>query len=517
MKVLVAEGFVDDIERGLCGLAELFEGSGDLTFATLRGPMERLEKIIATKSFLDAAFAYICERDSAGREVGSPYASEYLKERLGLSAAEAYERLSRGRELFAPPEPPPSGEPAGGGASEEQDGLDLGFGGSSGGLGEQPAGSGEQSDDAVENAADEAARQKRSRKNSRDISAEKGRIIQRCLSNLTADAACERAGIFEKATEAAKIRTPEDLRKYVDRLVANANRKHKPACDPNAAWDQRTLFFKADEASGKHTIIINTTAAFAALLKAHVDAGLPANSNTSKQGRESGERDYRTPGQRRHDELIHILQNWERHRQSDRDGAASIVLALTAEDLEEADAATKFQTNTGIELTPAELLRLGATGNDFVLQLDTVTGLPVSLGRTRLANVHQRIALLALQGVCAWEGCSRPMTELEIHHLHAYSFGGDTDLANLIGLCRTHHRANNDHRDGRDGRRHVDRDPGGSGEVGVVHADGSFHVNETQGHTDSAGYKIRHRHNRPAPNRAGRPHTPDPPLFPTRV
>ena len=70
--------------------------------------------------------------------------------------------------------------------------------------------------------------------------------------------------------------------------MANANRKHKPAANPNAAWDQRTLFFQQDEASGKYRITIDTTAGIFALLKAHVDAGLPANSNA---GAGSGERD----------------------------------------------------------------------------------------------------------------------------------------------------------------------------------------------------------------------------------
>lgn len=494
--MLAADSYVDDIERGFQGLLGLLEDPSCASFAALKSSMERLEDAVAAKSFIDAAYAYICERDQAGREVGSPYASEYLKARLGLSAAEAYDRLGRGRQLFAPPppqEPAGPGDPGDLGAGE-QDGLDL-DGGSGGGRGAQEK---------------EAEHQAKARRNSQKLSAEKSRVIQRALYGLSSEAQCERAEILEKATEAAQIRTPEDLRKYVERLVANANRKHKPAQDPNAAWDERGVFFREEDASGKHRIIIDTTAGLAALFKSHVDAGLPANSNPTGQ---AGERDYRTPAQRRHDELVRILQQWESHRQSERGGAASVVLAMTVDDLATADHNTKFQTNTGIELTPAEIMRLGMCGGDYVLQLGKVDGLPLSLGRTRLADVHQKIALLAMQGVCAWEGCTRPMSELEIHHLLAYCQGGDTDLRNLIGLCRTHHRGNNDNRDGRDGRRHVDRDPGGSGEVGVMHPDGSMHFNETQGHTDCPGYKLRHRPGRPEhSSRAG--HPPDLVLFP---
>lgn len=491
--MLSIDSYVDEIERGLTGLLSVFEDPSSVHFSGLSHSMERLERAVAAKTYLDAAFAFICERDDAGREVGSPYATEYLKERLGLSASEAYDRLGRGRQLFAPPPPPEP--PAGGAQGGEEETLDFG----AGGAGEGDAGQ------------QEKEQQEKARKNSRDLSAEKARIIQRCLAALTTEAACERTSILEKATEAAKLRSPEDLRRYVERLVVNANRKHKPAANPNAAWDQRTLYFQQDEASGKYRVTIDTTAGIFALLKSHVDAGLPANSNA---GAGSGERDYRTPGQRRHDELVRILQNWERHRQSDRGGAASVIISVTADDLAGADPTSSFQTNVGVNLTPAEMMRLGLNGQDFVLQLDTVTGLPLSLGRTRLANVYQRIALLALQGVCAWEGCTRPMSELEVHHLHAYSHGGDTDLANLIGLCRTHHRANNDSRDCRDGRRHVDRDPGGGGEVGVVHADGTMHFNQTQGHADSAGYKLRHRSSGAAPGARRAAAQPDPVLFP---
>ena len=478
---------VDAIDAGLDALLVACENPDAVTFEGLREAFEGLEKVVAKKAILDAFFAYICERDGAGSEVGSPYAAEYLKERLGLSGAEAYSRLSRGRDLYAPPPPPP---PPSDDAGEET-GFDFDLGGSD-------------EDDAAE-------RQRRARENAKRLNDEKMRIIDRALKDLMACAQCERAEILEKATEQAQLRTPEDLRKYVNRLVANANRRHK-AADPNAAWDQRGVIVKDDESTGICDIHIRTTSGYGALMLALLNHGLPANSNLPNKDEldAAGARDYRSPAQRRHDELINILENWDKHKTTQRQGAASLVLAITMDDLADADHTTKFLTNTGISLDATELVRLGIGGaEDFVLQLDRVTGLPISLGRTRLASVHQRIALLALQGVCAWEGCTKPMGELEIHHIIAHAQGGDTHLHNLIGVCRTHHRANNDARDGRGNRRHLERDPV-TGEVGVQHRPGTKpHVNMTQGHTDSPGYKLRHRE-RKAP--VGSPG--DPPMFP---
>ncbi|WP_276908892.1 HNH endonuclease signature motif containing protein [Corynebacterium riegelii] len=476
--------YADSIEAGLHGPVAYLEDPDLVHFDEVHAALERVEKAFEGKAFLDALFAYICERDGAGRMVGSPYASEYLKQVLGLSGAEAFSRLRRGKDLFAPPEPPPGDD-----AGEEPEGFD--FSADTGDDDSEGASEGDPGGDAEGDAGKKA----RARSSARQVSDEKAKIIDRSLKNLIEAAQCERASILEKAMAEAAIRPPEDLRKYVDNLVSRANRKHKTS-DPNAAWDQRGVRFSENRSTGVHTIAIDTTAAFAALFKAQLQAGLPANKNlpNEKELNAAGVTDPRMPWHRLHDEFVNILQNWEKHKNKDRKGAASLILSMTMDDLADADHTTTFQTNSGIDLNCLELVRLGVGGaDDFILQLDRVTGVPVSLGRTRLAAVHQRIAMLAIQGVCAWEGCTRPVGELEIHHIVAHCQGGDTDLSNLIGLCRTHHRQNNDHRDGRDGRRHVERCPE-TGDVGVQYCDGSpLRVNQTTGHTESAGYKLRHR------------------------
>jgi hypothetical protein len=70
---------------------------------------------------------------------------------------------------------------------------------------------------------------------------------------------------------------------------------------------------------------------------------------------------------------------------------------------------------------------------------------PLDLGRTtRVVTPAQRIALAVRDGGCMFPGCQRPLAWCEAHHLWHWLDGGPTDLANLLLLCRAHHRAVHD-------------------------------------------------------------------------
>jgi hypothetical protein len=91
----------------------------------------------------------------------------------------------------------------------------------------------------------------------------------------------------------------------------------------------------------------------------------------------------------------------------------------------------------------------------------------LAVGRSRrLATRGQRRALLRRDGGCARPGCTETRIErLHAHHLRWWTFGGRTDLANLVLLCDVDHGLAHEHdlvmtrRDGRlvvvdrDGRR----------------------------------------------------------------
>src|SRR6266508_13250 len=67
---------------------------------------------------------------------------------------------------------------------------------------------------------------------------------------------------------------------------------------------------------------------------------------------------------------------------------------------------------------------------------------PLELGRTtRVISATQRRALAVRDGGCVFPGCDRPLAWCDAHHLRHWLHGGPTDLANLVLLCRAHHRA----------------------------------------------------------------------------
>ena len=67
---------------------------------------------------------------------------------------------------------------------------------------------------------------------------------------------------------------------------------------------------------------------------------------------------------------------------------------------------------------------------------------PLEVGRTtRVVTAAQRAALVVRDGGCAFPGCDRPPPWCDAHHLRHWLHGGPTDLANLVLLCRAHHRA----------------------------------------------------------------------------
>lgn len=427
---------VDQIAAALHALSELFDDPSRMAFDDVRKDMERLEEQFKKKATIDAAFAFLAERDGAGSVVGANYANAYLQQCLDLSKGEAYNRLERGRLLFgAPPEPPEPSPPG-----DEPDEDDL-FGG------------------ADTDADDSQQHQDNARKHSSQVSAEKQDIIRRELDKLLKAAAGERARIHAEAMQEALLRSPEDLRLFVRRAVDAANRKHAPRSNPNAGFENRGISFGRRKADGTVDVTINATAGDAALMKAHMDLGLAPNANVPED-LQSGI-DHRTPRQRRYDQFMAIFRQYEQKCQKKNGGAASVVLAVTLDDLADGDAAMLFDTNVGIEVDCFDLVRMGMDGTtDFVLQVDGMTSVPLWMGQSsRLASIAQRFAMFAIQGVCSWLGCTAPMSECEAHHILAWIRGGGTDIDNLTGLCREHHRCNNDHRDGSFNKGYMDFDP----------------------------------------------------------
>jgi hypothetical protein len=72
--------------------------------------------------------------------------------------------------------------------------------------------------------------------------------------------------------------------------------------------------------------------------------------------------------------------------------------------------------------------------------LDTNTGLPLEVGRTHRIVPHWiRKALHARDQGCRFPGCTAPVAWTDAHHRIAWYDGGETNIDNLLSLCRWHH------------------------------------------------------------------------------
>jgi hypothetical protein len=69
-------------------------------------------------------------------------------------------------------------------------------------------------------------------------------------------------------------------------------------------------------------------------------------------------------------------------------------------------------------------------------------GIPVDMGHTvRYATPRQRRAIALRDGGCVFPGCGCPAAWTDAHHVEHYTpTEGPTDIENLAGLCRHHHR-----------------------------------------------------------------------------
>jgi len=109
--------------------------------------------------------------------------------------------------------------------------------------------------------------------------------------------------------------------------------------------------------------------------------------------------------------------------------------ALEAEDL----AAT---TDAALQ---ADLIEMARQGHRYDAQFTRIItrgrSQPLDVGRvTRTVTFAQRLALIVRDGGCGWQGCDRPPRFCDVHHRVPWALGGETNLDDLILLCRRHHR-----------------------------------------------------------------------------
>jgi hypothetical protein len=173
---------------------------------------------------------------------------------------------------------------------------------------------------------------------------------------------------------------------------------------------------------------------------------LRAVLDTDARSRE--QEDRRSPGQRRADGLGEICRQWLDG--SDRPVVAGerphLTVTVGVDDLL-TDGAGSAELDRG----SAELDHAGPIGRDDARRIACDASVrrlvlgprsePLDVGRrTSVVPPALRRAVIARDRHCRFPGCDRPHTWCDAHHVDHWADGGETKLANLLLLCRRHHR-----------------------------------------------------------------------------
>jgi hypothetical protein len=155
----------------------------------------------------------------------------------------------------------------------------------------------------------------------------------------------------------------------------------------------------------------------------------------------SGSDDSRSAAQRRADALGEISRGWL--SRSDRPvlaGERPHITVVTDLETLEGRSPGRSETSVGTPV-PAEAVRRLACDAQVSRVITSGRSEPLEVGRTvRVVPPSLRRALSVRDGGCAFPVCDRPVTWCDAHHVRHWADGGQTDLSNLVLLCRRHHR-----------------------------------------------------------------------------
>jgi hypothetical protein len=159
------------------------------------------------------------------------------------------------------------------------------------------------------------------------------------------------------------------------------------------------------------------------------------------ESRTAGPDDARTPAQRRADALGEVCRQWL--DLGDRPTVAGerphVTVTAGAEVLRDGAGEPSELDHAG-PVDPALARRVACDGT---IRRVVMAGRsePLDVGRrTPVVSPALRRAVIVRDRGCRFPGCDRPHSWCDAHHVVHWADGGPTALANLVLLCRRHHR-----------------------------------------------------------------------------
>jgi hypothetical protein len=156
----------------------------------------------------------------------------------------------------------------------------------------------------------------------------------------------------------------------------------------------------------------------------------------------AAQRDVRSVGQRRHDALTAICKTILECKllgKSHRGLPAQVIITMSKQQLD--DEAGVATTANGVDIPVKDALELAARSDKWLAVFANHSAEVLYLARAkRVAQMGQRMAVIARDRGCSHPGCRNPATWSEFHHVVAWMLGGLTDVDNLTPACIPHHR-----------------------------------------------------------------------------
>ncbi|UDY24795.1 HNH endonuclease [Nocardioides sp. Kera G14] len=288
------------------------------------------------------------------------------------------------------------------------------------------------------------------------VDREQAEIITRALDDLPDDTTAELVGKAEAhLVDEASRWSPNQLRvlarqmlDVIDPDAAESREAKKLDEEERSAFERTRLSFrKKHDGITRITVdapdLTATATRLAHLLHAFTSPRHdPADKQTLAQ--ESGEQVWwKLPNTRKLGHAFcELLENIDPSTMPQHGTTGTeLIVTIPLADLQRDLAAATVLGPTDVERIIAhEARRLACEAGNIPAVLDS-KGHVLDLGRTsRLATNAQKKALMLRHATCQAEGCDKPASMAEVHHLDPWANGGRTDLDRMVLLCRPDHR-----------------------------------------------------------------------------
>ena len=197
--------------------------------------------------------------------------------------------------------------------------------------------------------------------------------------------------------------------------------------------DAKKYAEEQNEQQFSHHLSLSTAESGHLLINGVLDpvGGAAVRTALEPLARKSGERDDRLLPQRYADALVELASAGR---------PANVQVTATIETLKGLAGAGAAEMEFSLPISSVAVQRMACDCSVTRILLSQES-LVIDIGRSkRVISGPARKALSARDGHCRWPGCERPASWCDGHHLVHWIDGGDTDLDNLVLLCRRHHR-----------------------------------------------------------------------------